>query len=78
MSILSTKLSGEKLSVASGRIPQKNGFHMDVATTIVGPAVGGALIASFAKLGAPALVIGAVAGAALGLLKVIEDHKLRR
>jgi hypothetical protein len=78
MSILSTKLSEEKLSVASGGLPQKNEFQMDRATQIVGPAVGGALIASFAGLGAPVLVIGAVAGAGLGLLKVIEDHKHHR
>jgi D-alanine-D-alanine ligase-like ATP-grasp enzyme len=51
---------------------------MDMATKIVGPAVGGALIASFVELGAPVLVVGAVAGAALGLLKVYEDHKQHR
>lgn len=71
MSIASTKLS-------AGQVLRNKESSMDLATRIVGPAVGGALIASFARLGAPVLVAGAVAGAALGLLKVYEDHKHRR
>jgi hypothetical protein len=74
MATISTKLSGEKLGVAS----QRKESTMDMATKIVGPAVGGALVASFAELGAPVLVVGAVAGAALGLLKVLEDSKHHR
>lgn len=61
-----------------GGLSQKRESHMAVATKIVGPAVGGALIASFAELGAPVLVVGAVAGAALGLLKIFEDNKHHR
>ncbi len=71
MSTMSTKLS-------AGQVLRNKESSMDMATKIVGPAVGGALIASFAELGAPVLVAGAVAGAALGLLKVYEDHKHHR
>jgi predicted membrane protein len=78
MPTVSTKLSEEKLSAVSGRMLPHREFTVDAATKIVGPAVGGALIASFVKLGAPVLVVGAVAGAALGLLKVLEDHKHAR
>jgi hypothetical protein len=75
---VSTKLSEEKLSAVSGTMLPHKEFTVDTATKIVGPAIGGALIASFAGPGAPVLVVGALAGAALGLLKVLEDHKHHR
>ena len=75
MPAVSTKLSEGKLSA----VPLRNREStVDMATKIVGAAVGGALIASFAELGAPVLVAGAIAGAALGLLKVYEDQKHHR
>lgn len=78
MSTAPTSLSEGKLNAAPGKVLRNRESTMDMATRIVGPAVGGALIASFIELGAPVLVAGAVAGAALGLLKAYEDHKHQR